>query len=238
MFVKSARFYDAIYGFKDYAAASARLREFVDQLNPSATRLLDVACGIGKHLEHLRQWYDVEGLDLNAELLAIARQRCPGVPLHQADMTNFDLGRQFDVVTCLFSSIGYVKTAERMRQSIATMAAHLAPDGLLVVEPWFTPERIWSGHITANCVDESDLKIAWMYTTEVIDRVSAMDIHYLVGTPEGVDSFTERHEVGLFTHEEYMDAMVAAGLTAEYDAEGLFGRGMYVGSVNSRARPA
>ena len=56
--------------------------------------------------------------------------------LEVADMTSFDLGRRFDVVTCLFSSIGYVGTAERLDQAIATMAAHLEPGGTLIVEPW------------------------------------------------------------------------------------------------------
>jgi len=58
-------------------------------------------------LEYLRNHYEVEGLDISQELLTIAGQRNPGVPLHLGDMTNFDLGRAFDVVTCLFSAIAY-----------------------------------------------------------------------------------------------------------------------------------
>ena len=54
-------------------------------------------------------------------------------------MTAFDLGCRFDVVTCLFSSIGYVGTVERLDQAIATMAAHLEPGGTLIVEPWLSP---------------------------------------------------------------------------------------------------
>jgi ubiquinone/menaquinone biosynthesis C-methylase UbiE len=48
----------------------------------AAGSLLDVACGTGKHLEQLMRWYQVEGLDLDDGLLAIARERLPGVPLH------------------------------------------------------------------------------------------------------------------------------------------------------------
>ena len=98
-----------------------------------AASLLDVACGTGKHLELFRSWYEVAGIDLNADLVAIARERLPDVRLEVADMTAFDLGRRFDVVTCLFSSIGYVGTVERLDQAIATMAAHLEPGG--------TPDR-------------------------------------------------------------------------------------------------
>ena len=234
MFKRSARFYDALYGFKDYGVASGRLRTTIERLYPGAETLLDVACGTGRHLEHLRRRFQVEGLDVNPELLAIARERCPGVVLHQGDMTSFALGQKYDVVTCLFSSIGYVVRPDRLRQSVAAMTQHLTDDGLLVIEPWFYPEQYWVGHLAANFVDEPDVKVAWMYLQQVQDRVSVLDIQYLVGTPDGVESFSERHEVGLFTDEEYRQAIEACGLAVEYDREGLFGRGMYIGRRNKR----
>ena len=228
MLTRSARFYDALYGFKNYDEAVARLRALIAERLPDARTLLDVACGTGKHLERLRCSLEVEGLDVNPELLEIARGRCPGVPLHQADMIGFDLGRTFDVVTCLFSSIAYVRTADNLRHAIATMARHVYPGGLLLVEPFFSPERFWTGTITANFVDEPDLKIAWMYTSNADGPLTVLDIHYLVGTPEGVEHFTERHALGLFTDAEYHEAFAAAGLTVDYDPVGFFGRGLYV----------
>jgi hypothetical protein len=59
--------------------------------------------------------------------------------------------------------------------------------------------------------------------------VSILDFRYLIGTPEGVDSLTERHELGLFTHDEYVDAFENAGLKVTHDAQGLTGRGLYIG---------
>lgn len=229
MFTKSAQFYDALYNFKDYAATSNKLHRLLDQIIPNAESLLDVACGTGKHLDYLRNYYDVEGLDLNPNLLEVARERCPGIPFHQADMVDFRLEHKFDVITCLFSSIGYVKTPENMARTVSNMARHLRPGGVVIIEPWFTPEDYWTGTITANFVDQPELKIAWMYTSEVEGRVSVLDIHYLVGTPEGVDLFDERHEIGLFTREEHLGAFHRAGLDVRYDPEGLFGRGMYIG---------
>src|SRR5918998_228728 len=119
MYTQSARFYDALYRFKDYAAASGQLVSLLQQRNPNAETLLDVACGTGKHLENLRDQYQVEGLDLNPEMLEIARRRCPDVSFHQGDMANFNLGRTFDVVTCLFSAIGYVKTLDNLQRAVA-----------------------------------------------------------------------------------------------------------------------
>jgi ubiquinone/menaquinone biosynthesis C-methylase UbiE len=235
VFTKSARYYDALYHFKDYTAASRQLQALIQRHNPEARTLLDVACGTGKHLEVLQQFYEVAGLDINPELLQIARQRCPESTFYEDDMVHFRLGRTFDVVTCLFSSIAYVKLVENLEKAVASMAHHLKAGGLLVLEPWFTPQTYWVGRIAANFVDQPELKIAWMYTSEIEGQFALLNINYLVGTPQAVTHFTERHEIGLFTSEEYRGAFEKAGLEVSYDPVGLFGRGMYMG-LNSAIR--
>ncbi len=55
-------------------------------------------------------------------------------------MTDFDLATTYDAVTCLFSAIGYVRTADRMQRAVACMARHVKPGGVLIVEPWLTPQ--------------------------------------------------------------------------------------------------
>lgn len=228
MFVHSASFYDALYSFKDYAAAASKLQQILDREAAGATRLLDVGCGTGRHLELLKGRFQVEGVDLNPTMLEVARERCPDVPFHEADMADFSLEGHFDIVTCLFSSIAYVRTEERMRSSILCMRKQLNTGGILLIEPWFTPGEYWTGTITANHVDTPELKIAWMYTSEREGDVSVLDIHFLAGRPEGIKTFRERHKMGLFTREQHMDAFREAGLEARYESGGPFGRGLYI----------
>lgn len=229
MFTKSGPFYDALYHFVDYRGAVRQLHGIIQDKAPGASTLLDVGCGTGQHLEHFREFYEVEGLDLDAQLLDSARQRCPGVTFHQADMVDFRLSRRFDVVTCLFSAIGYVQTVDNLRRAIATMASHLNVGGVLIVEPWFEPDRYWTETITANHVEQPDLRICWMYASKREDDISLLEIHYLVGTPHGVEHLVEEHRIGLFTREETTTAMSDVGLEVEFDPRGPFGRGLYVG---------
>ena len=111
---KLAKIYDALYSFKNYEAEAKRLHEIISEKKTSpGNALLDVACGTGTHLSFLKKYYAVEGTDLTPEMLEVARARNPEITFHQGEMRSFDLGRRFDVVTCLFSSIGYMKIAAR-----------------------------------------------------------------------------------------------------------------------------
>ena len=229
MFAKSARFYDAIYSFKDYPAEADLVHRLIQAENPDARSLLDVACGTGLHLEQLRRHYLVEGLDIDRDLLALARERNPGVTLHEGDMRGFDLGKSFDAVTCLFSSIGYATDVDQLGRAIASMSRHLAPGGILVVEGWLTPDAYEVGHLGSVFVDENDLKIARMDVTEREGPTSRLTFHYMVGTRDGISTFTEDHVLGLFSEDEYRGAFEAAGLSVRHDPDILMGRGVYVG---------
>ncbi|MGH2818473.1 MAG: class I SAM-dependent methyltransferase [Actinomycetota bacterium] len=235
MFTKSARFYDAIYEFKDYAAESEGLHELIQERKPRARTLLDVACGTGHHLEYLSKSYEAEGLDIDEELLAIARHRLPGTKFHRGDMTDFDLGRTFDAVTCLFSSIGYAQTEEALSAAMAAMARHLSPGGVLLVEPWLTPESFEDGHVGSVFVDHDDLKIARLNTTGRDGDLSMLHFAYLVATPDEISHFTEDHVLALFSEEQYRAALEATGLAVEHDPEGPMGRGLYIGTASSDA---
>src|SRR6266540_1568890 len=232
MFSKSAQYYDEIYASidKDYAAEASKAHQFIQKHKQTkGKQLLDVACGTGFHASLLSKYYEVEGLDLDAKMLAVAKKKHPKIRFHQGDMTDFNLKKQFDVIVCLFSSIGYVRTKSRLQKSIKTMSGHLLPGGVLLVEPWFTPEQWNPGRAFMTQVNKPDLKIVRMSHSGQRGKISILEFQYLVGTSKGIEHSLEIHELGLFTHKEYMDAFKATGLSVTHDAEGLDGRGLYIG---------
>jgi len=238
MFSKTARYYDKIYSFKDYQTEAQYLTAVIRRnLRSGGNRLLDVACGTGRHIEHLKKSFEVEGLDISAELLELARQQNPDLLFHQADMIHFELTRRFDIITCLFSSIGYVRTIENLEEAINCMAQHVVPGGVVLIEPWFTPDTWHPGTVHALFIDEPELKIARVNTSFVEGRLSYFDLHYLIGTPEGTDHFIERHELGLFDQDEMTRAFEVAGLEVSYDKEGLTGRGLYIARLGYDRQP-
>jgi len=230
LYQHSAHLFDIRYAQKDYASDAAVFLRLLDRIHPSAASLLDVACGTGSYLQHLGARYRIEGLDLNARLLEIAKTRLPDVPLHLADMSGFALNRSFDIVTCFFASIPYLGSVEKLRQAMACMTLHLNPDGVLFVEPWLTPSVYRENEVVHNLRRTPHLTASWMYVQRRQGPLAVWDIHWLVGTPEdGVIHFVEHEELALFTTEECVDAMRAAGLDVFHDARGLHGYGAYFG---------
>jgi SAM-dependent methyltransferase len=236
LFDESARYYDLIYSFKDYAGEARLIDEFIRSRRPNAKSLLDVACGTGAHMEHLLSAYEIEGVDVNDDLLELCRVRNPNAVLHQGDMRNFDLAKSFDAVVNLFSSIGYMTSEQDLRRAVMTMARHLVPGGVLLVEPWLSPETFDSGLVHLLTVDEPDLKIVrTSYSTRDGD-ISRLQFDYLVSERDkGTRHFTETHEMGLFTATQYVEAFESGGLgDVVHDSEGLMGRGLVIGSRPNR----
>ena len=230
MYEESAFYYDIIYGYKNYKKESVRIHHLIRRYKKSRQNsLLDVACGTGNHIAYLKKRYKVQGVDNNPRMLAQARKKHPDVSFHIGDMTRFNLRTRFDIVTCLFSAIGHVKTKTRLRQAVRNMADHLNPGGLLIVEPWFTPNQIDVGRISAIFVDKPQLRLARMGISKRRGNLFVQDLHHLISSAEGIKYFVEPLELGLFTDQQYLDAFRDAKLSVIHDPKGLTGRGLYLG---------
>ena len=232
IFKTLAKYYDLFYGWKNYEKEAATIRELIHAHKTSpGNDLLEVACGTGKHAKRLKNDFKIVGTDLNDAMLRIARRRCPDVTFRHADMVSLDLDRQFDVLLCLFSSIGYVKTRARLKKTLFNFACHLKPGGVMIVEPWWTPANFKPGAVTMSTAGDDTVKMVRQSVSKVRGNVSIMDMHYLIAEKDkAVTHHVDRHELGLFEREDTLAFMRQAGVRAEFLEQGLMhGRGLYVG---------
>jgi len=231
MFSETAELYDIIYTeMKDYRDEAAKVAGLVRSHLPRARRLLDVACGTGEHARYLSQQHDfqVDGIDVEPAFVDIARQKNPNGVFECADMVDFNMEGQYDAVLCLFSSIGYVRDKTNLARAIASMLKHVAPEGLLIVEPWFEPGSMQDGRSMCVTAEGDGKTISRMSHTSIVDRISRLQFEYVIGDSNGLRRASEVHELGLFTQSEMMEAFRTACAAVEFDEEGLAGRGLYV----------
>ncbi|HMB37133.1 MAG TPA: class I SAM-dependent methyltransferase [Methylomirabilota bacterium] len=137
------RFFDA-----DYAAELSeqkpprQTRREVDFLLrslrlPRGARILDVACGYGRHAAELsRRGFHVVGLDLSRPMLDEARRRFregPRLRFVRGDMRRLGYAAGFDAVICFFTSFGYFAPGQN-ETVLRRMARALRPGGRLLVD--------------------------------------------------------------------------------------------------------
>jgi SAM-dependent methyltransferase len=141
-----ARFYDVVYADKPYLHEARFVDSLISEAGVARGRLLDVACGTGRHAsEFASLGWDVTGVDLSEELLEHARVNAPDARFFQQDMRELDLhGETFDAVTCLFDAIGYAVDQGGVHATLSGFGRHLSPGGVVVIEFLYGPALVRS----------------------------------------------------------------------------------------------
>jgi SAM-dependent methyltransferase len=237
VFTASAEYYDLIYStFKDYAVETAQIATLLRRSSPQCRTVLDVACGTGEHARRLAaEGFLVDGVDLSPAFVGIATRKHPAGRFVVGDMSDFDLGRRYDAVLCLFSSIGYLRTLDRVAAAFACFRRHLTDEGVLLVEPWFGPGVLDPAQVARNRGESDGVVVDRVSRVEVDGRMSRLIFDYEIADAAGTRQATEVHELGLFSTDELLEALRKAGFNPEHDPHGLIGRGLYVARASAIA---
>ena len=139
--------YDSLYGTKDYASECDLIEQiFRTYANARVASVLDLGCGTGNHaLELARRGYDVAAVDQSPHMLAEAQKKLAAasldgkVSLHEADIREFNLDRQFDAIVVMFAVLGYQLENEDVVRTLRTARKHIKRDGLLIFDVWYGP---------------------------------------------------------------------------------------------------
>jgi SAM-dependent methyltransferase len=235
--------YEALYTGKSYQHEIGMIDVVLDRKLGAAgpakkkppRKVLEVGCGPGLRLAVLNQWqgkYDPEGLDRDMSILNLAHKRVGGMPLHCADMREFNLDTRYDAILALFGVIGYMADVGEMITALRRMREHLVPHGVLLLEPWLTPDTATNRYLRADSAERPGMKVQRMNFTRVVDNKSILSIHYLIGDGHGVRHVQEIRQLTLFTEDDYRHALKEAGFgEVVLEAYGPQGRGLYVAQV-------
>ncbi len=225
-----APYYDHMYSWKDYEKEADYLHSIIQKhKNSPGNKLLDVGCGTGCHIEKLMNRYEVTGLDINKAMLAVARKKCKGVRFVQGNMTSMDLGEQFDVITSMFGSLGYLTAEKQVKEAMQAFARHTKDGGVVLIEPFVTKEILRPYSMGINCVDLPDIKIARVGASKLDGSILYLNFHFLIATKENVEHFVDPSPMGIYPRDRLVELMTESGFSTEFlDTEEPL-RGLLVG---------
>lgn len=195
-----ATYYDALYvNDEEYAPESACVNKLLTNhgLVPSSDMLI-LACGTGGHIPYFKDAYNIWGLDLSEDMLAIARKKFPDSHFYCENLTDFKLDRKFDAMICMYGSIGFVKTFSGLCNAMKSIAAHLQPNGLVLITPWSTIEK-FQDIIVVDSTNKPNFKIARM--EQVRRKTPALvevTFHHLIGCNNKVNYHQQVMEIGVY----------------------------------------
>jgi SAM-dependent methyltransferase len=105
---------------------------FVTGLADPPARVLDAGCGTGRVAIRLAELgYAVVGVDIDASMLAMAREEAPDLDWRVGDLANLDTGQLFDVVVVAGNTIPLLEPGT-LESAAAHLAEQLDEGGLLV----------------------------------------------------------------------------------------------------------
>jgi SAM-dependent methyltransferase len=116
---------------------------YLDLCRSAGGKILEIGCGTGRILiPAAAAGCSVVGLDLSQNMLAVCRRKLQEQPeeiqtntrLVQGDMTDFDLGETFSLVTIPFRPFQHLLTIDDQMACLKCIRRHLADDGRLAFD--------------------------------------------------------------------------------------------------------
>jgi SAM-dependent methyltransferase len=130
------------------AAYRDDLEFWLDEARAAGGPVLEVACGTGRVLLHLRaHGVDVDGLDRSEPMLRRLRDRAAamGMRAHveQADMRDFTMPRRYRRVFLAFNGFAHCDTTDDQLRCLRCCRDHLEPGGALIVHISYPSQAYW-----------------------------------------------------------------------------------------------
>lgn len=110
------------------------LLKLVKKSCPRARSILELGCGTGTLLKNFATTHAVSGLDYSSPMLKKARRVIPGGKFYQGDMTTFHIGRNFDLILCLFNSLNHLQSYAEWIKTFKQVRGHLAANGTFIFD--------------------------------------------------------------------------------------------------------
>ncbi|GAM09924.1 dTDP-3-amino-3,4, 6-trideoxy-alpha-D-glucopyranose [Geobacter sp. OR-1] len=190
VFADYSRYYDLLYRDKDYATEVDFVEQLIRAHCPSASAILELGCGTGRHAELLAErGYRIHGVDLSEGMLASAEQRRQvlsdamreKLAFSHGDVRSVRIPERFDTVVSLFHVASYMTANNDLEQLFATASMHLQPGGLFLFDCWYGPAVLEDRpSVRVKRLADEELEITRIAEPVMHPNENVVDVNYEV----------------------------------------------------------
>lgn len=216
LYKKLAKYYDLIYQDKLYDKETRFVQVLIKKYGITGKRVLDVGCGTGRHAAILnKKGFDVVGVDLNKEMLNIAKKKNKRIKFLQGNMRTFNLKEEFDIILCLFSTIHYARNYEEIRKTLKNFYKHLRKGGILIFDMGMT-EEIWAGS-RSQVVKKSakSVELVRFSVSRRENNFAILGMAYVLYKNKKFYFESEEHKLGIFKTLKIKEIAEKTGFSAD-----------------------
>lgn len=194
-----AKYYDKFYSKKDYKKEVLFLKNFINKED----KIIDIGCGTGMHASLLKN-YNIDGLDINKEMLELAKLRISGNLYHQ-DILNIKIDKKYNVIISMFAVINHLKNVDELEICLSNLKKILLPNGKIILDlhnPQCSGKKI-------DCYDNLKRIMIWNYDEKL--KIEKSSIVFKIDDKLYNDSHTFR----IFDIEEIKKACLKVELVVK-----------------------
>ncbi len=197
-----ARYYDVVYGGKDYAEESGYFEKLLKRngVRPGASLLSFGAGTLNHELFFANRGYRVHGVELSPDMVHAAEEkiRTLGVPLsiEQGDMRSYRSTELYDAVLIPFNVVSYCNGEKELQATLKAASRALKKGGVLVFDCWNArvmqkdqPRDTWSKIL----VDDGVLYKLVRATPVKANNSFVRSLELVAITKSGSESYAEDH---------------------------------------------
>jgi len=196
----------------DYAEETEPLINAIKEYSKIEVKaLLHLGCGAGGNDYIFKNHYKVTGIDISDKMLEIARNLNPEAIYHHGDMRTIELHELFDAVVAP-ESIDYMRTENDLYRAIITAQKHLKPGGIFLIVA-NTAERFRPNNFVYSG-SRDDIEITLFennYVPAHPGTTYEATLVYLIRREGKLEIFNDRHILGLFKLEIWLNQLKKAG---------------------------
>ena len=193
-----AKYYDKFYQNKNYKKETEFLKNFIN----ANDKILDVGCGTGIHAALLTDnGFEVDGLDLNKEMLEIAKTRLK-TNLYWQNILEIDISKKYNMIISMFAVFNHLKDTDELMRGLMNLKQLLHDGGKIIID-LHNPQSSGS---KIDTYDNMSRVMKWNYDRSL--KIEKSDIIFEI---DGI-KYTDTHTFRIFTIDEMKECCEQVGL--------------------------